>query len=129
MSGESPLVHVVAGSLAGLISDAVVHPLDTVRARLQVDVTNAMHRPLTRFGLRTFAHVGEIFRKEGFRALYGGFTSVCTAHMNTQCAIDLRVTLDRLRSGQFQRMRFILPATRWRRKTFNLPSQSRKKAH
>lgn len=36
---ESPLVHLLAGSLAGVIADGFTHPVDTIRARLQTQRT------------------------------------------------------------------------------------------
>jgi hypothetical protein len=63
---------VVAGALAGLLSDGVVHPIDTVRARLQVQ---AMHQTTTAYTSATQA-LRAIIRNEGFLALYKGFGAV-----------------------------------------------------
>jgi hypothetical protein len=67
----------LAGSLAGLISDAVVHPLDTIRARLQTQISNN-HAGTAQYRSATDALV-KITRTEGPRALYRGFSIVALA--------------------------------------------------
>lgn len=60
----------LAGASAGLIQDAILHPIDTLRARLQVNSTkvNAGLSPM-----RALVSVASTtLRKEGLRGLYGG---------------------------------------------------------
>jgi len=64
-SNEPAYVHTLAGAFAGMIADGIVHPIDTVRARLQIQV--GAQSPGT---FKTFCN---ILTKEGWRALYKGF--------------------------------------------------------
>eukprot|EP01104_Vermistella_antarctica_P002735 TRINITY_DN12950_c0_g1_i1.p1 TRINITY_DN12950_c0_g1~~TRINITY_DN12950_c0_g1_i1.p1 ORF type:complete len:325 (-),score=50.49 TRINITY_DN12950_c0_g1_i1:137-1111(-) len=56
-----------AGSIAGLIGDGSVHPVDTIRTRLQVQRGNDGMYKNTAQSLRL------ILKQEGWRALYNGF--------------------------------------------------------
>jgi len=60
---EPGSIHFLAGAGAGMIADSVVHPVDTVRARLQTGKTD----------VGTFRTFSQILTKEGWRALYRGF--------------------------------------------------------
>lgn len=64
----------LAGSLAGLISDAIVHPIDTIRTRLQMQTSS---NPIM-YRSGTDALV-KITRSEGVAALYRGFGIVALA--------------------------------------------------
>ena len=90
-------VQFISGALAGLVSESVVHPIDTVRTRLQTQgpskaasggatsaaaaavglkesgaaAAGGQHYTGTGHALRT------IMRQEGVRGLYGGFGPVC----------------------------------------------------
>jgi hypothetical protein len=63
--------HMVAGLLAGISADAVTHPLDTVRARLQVQRLGVAGNYLS-----TGDALRRILREEGVRSLYRGFGAV-----------------------------------------------------
>lgn len=63
---ENPIVHLLSGALAGLIADLSVHPMDTIRARLQTRTSNKS----------VFGTFKQIYLKEGFRTLYKGFGTV-----------------------------------------------------
>jgi len=62
--------HLACGGIAGLISDGVVHPIDTVRARMMV--TSAASSG-TSSATQTFMN---ILKQEGVPALYRGFSAV-----------------------------------------------------
>ena len=78
---ENSVPYLLAGSIAGLVSDGLVHPIDTIRARLQVQrITSAIPTTAaattskltaTGLGLR-------IVRQEGLGSLYKGFGAVAT---------------------------------------------------
>jgi hypothetical protein len=68
---ETALQHIISGAGAGLLSDAVVHPLDTIRVRMQMDGEKTKFRT----GTSTFLHV---LRNEGIPAFYKGFSAVAT---------------------------------------------------
>jgi len=76
--------HMLSGSLAGLISDICVHPVDTVRARLQVQRNYSLPSCPSSIILpgeyyRNTAHAFiSIIRTEGVLALYKGFGIVFT---------------------------------------------------
>jgi len=65
------VTHLFAGAIAGLVADGVVHPIDTCRARLQVQkgASNLLYK-------NTLDTFWKIFRDEGWRALYKGFVVV-----------------------------------------------------
>jgi hypothetical protein len=69
MKEESAFVHLTSGALAGLLSDSVVHPIDTVRVRLQMASTGEKKKSAT----STFF---SILKNEGPSSLYKGFTAV-----------------------------------------------------
>ena len=62
------ITHLIGGGLAGLISDGVVHPIDTVRARLMISAPGES-QSATRCMLN-------IFKQEGVGSLYKGFSAV-----------------------------------------------------
>jgi hypothetical protein len=62
-ANDPPSISLLAGGAAGMVADAIVHPIDTVRARLQVQSGNN--------GLVSTYY--NIVTKEGWRALYRGF--------------------------------------------------------
>ena len=73
MSDTSPLwVTAVSGSVAGLAQDLLLHPVDTIRARLQVKSSGPTSP------LRAFVEVARdtVRGPAGIRGLYRGFTSV-----------------------------------------------------
>lgn len=61
----------LGGALAGLFSDAIVHPIDTIRARLQVQSQAAAVK--YKSATHAFTH---ILKNEGPLALYRGFSIV-----------------------------------------------------
>ncbi|ELR23136.1 carrier superfamily protein [Acanthamoeba castellanii str. Neff] len=71
---ETFLAHLLCGAGAGLISDAIVHPIDTCRTRLQVQrgVGSGL------FYKNTADAFTKIVRQEGAKALYKGFTIVAS---------------------------------------------------
>jgi len=68
----NPLVHMFAGATAGVIADAAMHPIDTIRTRLQVQSGTGIYRSTS----HAFA---TIVRNEGWAALYKGFPIVVAA--------------------------------------------------
>ena len=63
----------LAGASAGLIQDAILHPIDTLRARLQVN----SHGLGAVSPWRALASVAsQTLRREGLRGLYGGYSTV-----------------------------------------------------
>jgi hypothetical protein len=67
--GDSSTQHrLIAGAAAGLVCDAFVHPMDTIRCRLQVERGNSM-----RFGGSIGGAFMRIIQNEGIRSLYKGF--------------------------------------------------------
>jgi len=66
------MMHILAGGLGGLAADALTHPIDTIRARLQFDRgVGSAARYKTTYGTAR-----SIIGGEGFLALYRGFGSV-----------------------------------------------------
>lgn len=64
---DSPFNQLLAGSFAGLVSDGCVHPIDTIRTRLQTQsALNKSYRG-------TFHVIQDIMKNEGIRAFYKGF--------------------------------------------------------
>lgn len=77
-------MHWLAGAMAGLLADVVVHPIDLIRARLQTQsVASASTAPSTTtspknaIAYRSATHAFRvILRDEGPRGLYKGFAAV-----------------------------------------------------
>jgi hypothetical protein len=69
---QRPWISVAAGALAGLFSDALVHPIDTVRTRLQVQQRASS---LAQYTSATDAFI-KIIKHEGASKLYKGFGAV-----------------------------------------------------
>jgi len=63
-AGSSHLLHMGAGCWSGLCSDALTHPLSTLRARLMVE------RQRSKLSLGQYA--SQVVRQEGARSLYRG---------------------------------------------------------
>lgn len=91
-------VQLISGALAGLVSESVVHPMDTVRTRLQTQgrspaaAGSAASAAAAAVGLKEsgaaatmgghrYSGTGHalrtVLRQEGIRGLYGGFGPVC----------------------------------------------------
>eukprot|EP01120_Amphizonella_sp_Union-15-10_P008067 TRINITY_DN2825_c0_g1_i1.p1 TRINITY_DN2825_c0_g1~~TRINITY_DN2825_c0_g1_i1.p1 ORF type:complete len:331 (-),score=43.98 TRINITY_DN2825_c0_g1_i1:44-943(-) len=68
---ENPLVHLLSGASAGMFSDAFVHPIDTIRARMQVQRGNVLYNNMSDAVLKILKH-------EGWRTFYKGFGIVVT---------------------------------------------------
>jgi solute carrier family 25 folate transporter 32 len=66
MSHLDSVPHLLAGALSGVLTAIVCHPLDVLRTRMQVDSGGAYRGT-------THAFV-TIYRREGWRALYQGFS-------------------------------------------------------
>eukprot|EP01117_Protostelium_nocturnum_P001011 TRINITY_DN11331_c0_g1_i1.p1 TRINITY_DN11331_c0_g1~~TRINITY_DN11331_c0_g1_i1.p1 ORF type:complete len:320 (+),score=53.49 TRINITY_DN11331_c0_g1_i1:140-1099(+) len=66
--------HLLAGGVAGLIADFCTHPIDTIRARLQVQGHNNNNSIRKYNG--TFDGFRSILKHEGWRAFYKGFAIV-----------------------------------------------------
>eukprot|EP01100_Stratorugosa_tubuloviscum_P012568 TRINITY_DN5_c0_g2_i1.p1 TRINITY_DN5_c0_g2~~TRINITY_DN5_c0_g2_i1.p1 ORF type:complete len:296 (-),score=137.07 TRINITY_DN5_c0_g2_i1:239-1126(-) len=66
--GRKSIVELFAGSIAGVVADAITHPADTIRARLQVQKNQT--GTLEAFALT--------INKDGWKALYRGFPIVAT---------------------------------------------------
>jgi hypothetical protein len=65
---DSIITHLIGGGLAGLVADGVVHPIDTVRARLMTSSST-----LSKSATTTLVNIAS---KEGIGALYRGFSAV-----------------------------------------------------
>ncbi|CAM9511089.1 unnamed protein product [Ectocarpus sp. 4 AP-2014] len=66
---KNPLMHLVAGGVAGVVESSCCHPLDTVKTRMQLRIKGGS----TKGPLRT---ASSIVTKEGFLALYKGLSAV-----------------------------------------------------
>jgi len=75
-SPSSATFHLLCGAGAGLLSDMVVHPVDTCRTRLQVQRGHASSGAL--FYKNTVDAFAKIVQLEGAKALYKGFAIVTT---------------------------------------------------
>jgi hypothetical protein len=69
---DSITISLAGGGLAGVTSDAIVHPIDTIRARLQVQ-NSSQQQQLYRSATHAFT---QIVKNEGIGALYKGFSIV-----------------------------------------------------
>eukprot|EP01132_Coremiostelium_polycephalum_P009983 gene9983-12237_t len=70
---ESSWLYIFTGAASGLLADSIMHPIDTIRARLQVEkVGQVQYRG-------TFHALNSIIKKEGVSYLYKGFPIVATA--------------------------------------------------
>ena len=65
-SPDSPLVHLTAAGLSGMLASTVLNPLWVIKLRLQLQ-----GRDNVRY-TGTFSGLARIYREEGFRALYRG---------------------------------------------------------
>jgi hypothetical protein len=76
--GQSDLrISLIAGAAGGLISDACVHPVDTVKTRLWCSSSAASASTQVGFRYTSFSHaLTSIVKNEGARSLYKGFSSV-----------------------------------------------------
>ena len=59
----------LAGAISGLVNDAIVHPLDTLRARLDTVTAPAIESPLRSFSRM----VSSTYLTEGARGFFGGY--------------------------------------------------------
>ncbi|CAM9134855.1 unnamed protein product [Ectocarpus sp. 12 AP-2014] len=66
---KNPVMHLVAGGVAGVVESSCCHPLDTVKTRMQLRIKGGS----TKGPLRT---ASSIITKEGFLALYKGLSAV-----------------------------------------------------
>lgn len=66
---KNPLMHLVAGGVAGVVESSCCHPLDTIKTRMQLRTKGGS----TKGPLRTASN---IISKEGFFALYKGLSAV-----------------------------------------------------
>eukprot|EP00752_Nemacystus_decipiens_P014630 g13028.t1 len=66
---KNPLMHLVAGGVAGVVESSCCHPLDTIKTRMQLRTKGGS----TKGPLRTASN---IITKEGFFALYKGLSAV-----------------------------------------------------
>ena len=64
------LDELLAGSCAGLVQDALLHPIDTLRARLDVTTTTKRANPLASM----LHEASAVVRQDGFSGLYRGYT-------------------------------------------------------
>lgn len=66
---KNPLMHLVAGGVAGVVESSCCHPLDTIKTRMQLRIQGGSTKgPLTT--------AKSIVSKEGFFALYKGLSAV-----------------------------------------------------
>lgn len=66
---KNPVMHLVAGGIAGVVESSCCHPLDTIKTRMQLRTRGGS----TKGPLRTASN---IISKEGFFALYKGLSAV-----------------------------------------------------
>lgn len=66
---KNPLMHLVAGGVAGVVESSCCHPLDTIKTRMQLRTKGGS----TKGPIRT---ASSIVSKEGFFALYKGLSAV-----------------------------------------------------
>jgi hypothetical protein len=70
-------ISLIAGAAGGLISDACVHPVDTVKTRLWCSSAAPSANSQVAFRYLSFSHaLTSIVGAEGARSLYKGFSSV-----------------------------------------------------
>ncbi|KAK5576067.1 hypothetical protein RB653_007205 [Dictyostelium firmibasis] len=70
---ESSLLYILTGATSGLLADSIMHPIDTVRARVQIEkVGQSQYKG-------TFSALNQIIKNEGVSYLYKGFPIVATA--------------------------------------------------
>ena len=78
------IVQLLAGSFAGLIADTIVHPIDTIRCRLQIQTTSSKtSQSMARQSIATqyrpavyrnsFDAAKKMFLNEGIRSFYQGY--------------------------------------------------------
>eukprot|EP01112_Ceratiomyxa_fruticulosa_P011075 TRINITY_DN297_c0_g1_i1.p1 TRINITY_DN297_c0_g1~~TRINITY_DN297_c0_g1_i1.p1 ORF type:complete len:306 (+),score=44.53 TRINITY_DN297_c0_g1_i1:51-968(+) len=70
---EHPIHHMIAGAAAGVIADSCMHPIDTIRARMQVQ------RGSTGLYKGTIHALISIIQQEGWTTLYKGYPIVVSA--------------------------------------------------
>eukprot|EP00614_Pseudopedinella_elastica_P017723 CAMPEP_0172654438 /NCGR_PEP_ID=MMETSP1068-20121228/244334_1 /TAXON_ID=35684 /ORGANISM="Pseudopedinella elastica, Strain CCMP716" /LENGTH=172 /DNA_ID=CAMNT_0013468883 /DNA_START=43 /DNA_END=558 /DNA_ORIENTATION=- len=81
MSQGTPLwVALSAGSLAGFTQDCVMHPIDTIRARVNILSTGKGANPILSFTIAS----SDLMRGEGVRGFYRGFSAVLLMSVPTQ---------------------------------------------
>lgn len=66
---RSPLVHLVAGGIAGVVESSCCHPLDTIKTRMQLRAKGGSKKGPITTASRIVSH-------EGFFALYKGLSAV-----------------------------------------------------
>ncbi|KAF2077064.1 hypothetical protein CYY_001631 [Polysphondylium violaceum] len=70
---EKPSLYILTGATSGLLADSIMHPIDTIRARLQIEkVGQTQYRG-------TFHALQSIIKNEGVAYLYKGMPIVATA--------------------------------------------------
>lgn len=75
----SPYDHAIAGQIAGMVGLALVHPLDTVKSRLQTGGASVvLDGTATRGG--AYAVAVNLVKKDGARGLYRGITAPMLAY-------------------------------------------------
>lgn len=68
-SKKNPVMHLVAGGLAGVVESSCCHPLDTVKTRMQLRTKGGSTKG-------PIATAARIVSNEGFFALYKGLSAV-----------------------------------------------------
>lgn len=66
---KNPLMHLVAGGMAGVVESSCCHPLDTVKTRMQLRTKGGSTKG-------PIATASRIVSNEGFFALYKGLSAV-----------------------------------------------------
>ena len=67
-----PLVSLIAGGAAGGIESTLTYPFEYAKTRVQLRGENATRNP--------FSVVGQVYRKEGIKALYMGCGTLVAVH-------------------------------------------------
>ncbi|GAM20242.1 hypothetical protein SAMD00019534_034170 [Acytostelium subglobosum LB1] len=70
---DSPYLQLLTGATSGVLADGIMHPIDTIRARMQVEKVGQQKYT------GTFNAFQSILNREGFKYLYKGFPIVLTA--------------------------------------------------
>jgi len=75
----STLDHAFAGQIAGMIGLTLVHPLDTVKARVQTNALACTSR-IVRMNVRPFDVARDVFTRDGVKGFYRGVAAPMLAY-------------------------------------------------
>lgn len=78
-TGPPIIIHGISGGLAGTLADAVLHPLDTLKTRMQGQLTS---KSVKYSGF--LPTISIIIKEEGIRGLFGGFSASLLGSLSGQ---------------------------------------------